>query len=87
MDFLKTRNGKIAAAVIVVVLVAIAGYLIYKRMKKENFDAGFYGYSDSPSYNDSGVLAGMGGDMYSPLGYDNQDGSAKNITQGDYYTY
>jgi hypothetical protein len=91
MDFLKTRNGKICAGVVAAILVAVAIYCIVKRMqKKENFDAStpLYGIgSSNANYDDFGVMAGgdAGNATYSPLGFDNRDGSAANIVAGNYY--
>jgi hypothetical protein len=90
MDFLKTRNGKIIAVIAVVAIIGL-GYYLYKRSKSEGWSVSTPLYGDAsgnPNYDDFGLIGPSGGgDMYAPLGYDNRDGTAANITRADYYNY
>ena len=82
-----TKNHKIAIGVVVVILLAVGGYFLYKRMKKEGFDSTnpLTSSVDNQNYNDIGLMAGGGGDSYATLSA-SQPGSVSNLSTQGYMT-
>ena len=80
-----TKNHKIIIAVVAVGLLAVIGYFIYRKMKKEGFDSTnpLTSSVENPNYNDIGLMSGGGSDSYATLG-SNQGGSVNSLAASGY---
>ena len=87
MSFLDnlSKNQKIIAGVVLVALVAVIGYFIWKRMKKEGFQNPLTGAVNNIQYDDFGVMAGGSGDEYASLAAQ-QPGAVNQLYSQGYMT-